>query len=165
MIEPLEIEDYGVLYIEDTGKIYDKNHKELTQYITGNTEYPRIRIQIKGKRKRFTVHRLVALAFLPNPDNLPTVNHIDGNKSNNTVSNLEWLSYQDNINHAFKNDLNHPNPGEENGQHILTEEEVLEIRSRYTGSRGEQTSLALEYGVSNITIFDIVHNKTWQHLL
>ena len=54
------------------------------------------------------VHRLVAMAFIPNPHNLPTVNHIDGNKHNNKVSNLEWVSYGDNNIHALSNGLRQP---------------------------------------------------------
>lgn len=57
---------------------------------------------------RFWVHRAVALAFLPNPDNLPQVNHKDGNKKNNRIENLEWCSARDNLLHAFKTGL-HPN--------------------------------------------------------
>ena len=55
---------------------------------------------------RTTVHRLVATHFIPNPMNLPTVNHKDGDKTNNDVSNLEWSSMGDNIRHSFKNGLN-----------------------------------------------------------
>ena len=55
----------------------------------------------KGKRKR-TVHRIVAETFIPNHDNLPQVNHIDGNKANNNVSNLEWVTPSQNLKHHFK---------------------------------------------------------------
>ncbi len=61
--------------------------------------------RVKIQNKLTPVHRLVALAFIPNPDNLPQVNHIDGNKSNNLASNLEWCSASQNMIHAVKNGL------------------------------------------------------------
>lgn len=57
-------------------------------------------------KRNYLVHRLVATHFLPNPNNLPQVNHKDGNKSNNASTNLEWVTVQDNILHAYKNNLN-----------------------------------------------------------
>lgn len=56
-----------------------------------------------GKSKKEFIHRLVALAFIPNPNNLPQVNHIDENKQNNCVDNLEWVSIKDNANHGTRN--------------------------------------------------------------
>jgi hypothetical protein len=60
---------------------------------------------IDGKAKHFYVHRLVAATFLPNPNNYQEINHIDGNKKNNNVSNLEWCSRSDNLRHAYKTGL------------------------------------------------------------
>ena len=65
--------------------------------------YIRAMLQRSGIRKMYNVHRIVAISFIPNPLNLPQVNHIDGNKSNNNVGNLEWVSVSENGTHAFLN--------------------------------------------------------------
>ena len=67
--------------------------------------YRRIVLMKEGVKIRYMCHRLVALAFIPNPENKPNINHIDGNKSNNIVSNLEWCTPSENSLHAFKTGL------------------------------------------------------------
>lgn len=61
-----------------------------------------------GSNNTITIHRLVATAFIPNPENKPTVNHIDGDKNNNCASNLEWATHKENNNHAYDLGLNKP---------------------------------------------------------
>ena len=67
--------------------------------------YKCVQLHINGKYKWEKVHRLVAMAFVPNPESKPQVNHIDGNKSNNNVLNLEWCNQSYNTKHAYKNNL------------------------------------------------------------
>lgn len=70
---------------------------------TNHNGYPHVNLCVNGKMKRFQVHRLVAMAFIPNPDNLPCVNHKDENKSNNHVENLEWCTQKYNNNYGTAN--------------------------------------------------------------
>lgn len=70
--------------------------------------YVYVTLKANGKNRNVTVHRIVAEAFIPNPNDLPEVNHIDGNKSNNSVWNLEWCSKSQNLKHATDNHLNIP---------------------------------------------------------
>ena len=67
--------------------------------------YQHVTLQINGKPKRFRVHRLVAEAFIPNPENKPYVNHIDGNRQNNNINNLEWVTPAENTQHAVNTGL------------------------------------------------------------
>ena len=89
----VDIKGYeGRYQISDTGQVwscYKKGFMSLTQ----RAGYPWVILYKDGKQKGFSVHRLVAEAFLPNPDNLPIVNHKDENKMNNNVDNLEWCSH------------------------------------------------------------------------
>jgi len=77
----------------------------LNPYRIKNNKYSIVTISIKGKRKSKSIHRLVAEAFIPNPENKPQVNHIDGNKQNNSISNLEWVYAKENVQHSIKNKL------------------------------------------------------------
>lgn len=67
---------------------------------TTKDNYQRITLMKEGVKTRYQAHRLVALAFIPNPENKPCINHIDGNKSNNVVTNLEWCTPSENMTHA-----------------------------------------------------------------
>jgi hypothetical protein len=88
------------------GKGYIKSSGKLLKQGTNQKGYPIVYLSKNSKSKTITVHRLVAKAFIENPSDKPQVNHIDGNKKNNNVSNLEWCSNQENQLHAVINKLN-----------------------------------------------------------
>lgn len=88
------------------GEIYGGIKKSKLKSTVDNYGYVRISLQTKsGKWKMFSVHRLVATKYIPNPQNKPIVNHIDGNKLNNNVNNLEWCTDSENKIHAYKHNL------------------------------------------------------------
>ena len=91
--------------ISSLGKIRNLQGKVLKTYIQ-NSGYEQIKINYQGLHIHKSIHRLVAEAFIPNPLNKEYVNHIDGNKLNNTVDNLEWCTNSENILHARKTGLN-----------------------------------------------------------
>jgi len=86
------------------GDIIGKYNKKLSPKDNGKG-YKTIGIHFDNKVKYEYIHRLIAIHFIPNPENKPCVNHIDGNKSNNSVDNLEWVSYSENVKHAYNNNL------------------------------------------------------------
>ena len=79
--------------------------KLLKQNRTSTSDYAYVKLTVKDKTTQHSVHRLVAKAFIPNPENKPTVNHIDGNKLNNNACNLEWNTYSENLKHAHSTGL------------------------------------------------------------
>lgn len=111
------------------------------------------------QRKTFLVHRLVAETFIPNPENKPTVNHIDGNKTNNCINNLEWATSHEQSVHSFANGLNYARKGEEANRAILTWNDVHFIRNNYpTYSVAE---LANKYNITKECIYAILYNYNW----
>lgn len=92
-----------------------KKEKNLKCY---GKKYKMIKLTINNKRKDFYVHRLVAETFIPNPNNYSCINHINGNKKDNSVKNLEWCTYKHNIKEAFRLGLSNNKKGKENGRSI-----------------------------------------------
>lgn len=105
------------------------DEKILTQNIT-NWGYCKVALYKNGARKYYKVHRLVAEAFIPNPNNKEQINHIDGNKLNNNVNNLEWNTRIENMNHARINGLCGNNT---DSNYILLKDNNGKIISQYDG--------------------------------
>jgi len=91
---------------EDIYRIINGEYHKLSKWID-NTGYYQVVFRINGKRKYVRVHRLIAETLIPNPKCLKQVNHIDGNKLNNNISNLEWVSNAENTQYGYDNNLYH----------------------------------------------------------
>lgn len=126
----------------------------------------------RGFTKAVLVNRVIALRYLPNPLNLPQVNHIDGEKQHNYLRQptaeliakwgefqLEWSSGSDNERHAHRTGLK-TGRGSSNSNAVLSADQVLEIRA----SADPATDLAARYGVSRSTIMNILNRRTWAHI-
>lgn len=135
---------------------------QILKPIKARNDYLQANLFVNGKNKLSRIHRLVAQAFIPNPDSKPMVNHKDGDKSNNNVSNLEWCTRQENEEHASKNGLKAF--GERQALSKLTEKQVLEIRAKHISTLMSYNILAKEYGVAQTTVHNIVNRKTWKHI-
>ena len=85
------------------GRIFSLIKNRFLKFSYSNTtEYLTVLLSNKKIKKQKLVHRVIAETFIPNPKNKPCVNHIDGNKLNNNIKNLEWVTYSENMQHAFK---------------------------------------------------------------
>ena len=168
------------IVIEKKGKLFDFTNKyEISNLgrvrnckrgniLTPNKSrgYLEIRLCKDGKMEAFYVHRLVATAFIDNPNNLPEVNHKDFDKTNNTIENLEWISREDNVKHACndeykmkerKQKLSEANKGKNKGKKY-TEEHKHKISEAKRGSKNPNATkvLCVETGM----VFDCIKDAS-----
>lgn len=127
-----------------------------------------IRLGLNGKHHQ--LHRIVSITFIPTDNYKLDVNHKDGNKLNNRVDNLEWITRSQNCQHAYDNNLSKrrfghkDSVGSKNSMSIVTEELVKEIRSKYKTGNYTYQKLGEEYNIHLATIGYIIQRKTWKHV-
>lgn len=162
------------------GKVYNKfevsNFGKLRNAITGHiyklciskTGYWQVCVSLGSRqnKKVFKIHKAVAEAFINNPEHKPFVNHIDGNKLNNNINNLECVTASENTIHAYQHGLTEAQRGEKCGTRKLTEDDVKYIREHYTPKDKTYGSkiLAKKFGVSHSTISRAYYGGAWKHI-
>lgn len=171
------VKDFELFYeVSDKGRVRSldrvdsmNRHKKgvLKSPCNNGRGYMCVNLKAHGKQKQKSIHRLVAEAFIPNPDNLPEVNHKDGNKANNCVDNLEWCTASHNKKHAFRTGLNKQRKGLNNPHHKLSKEAVLHIREKAKpyDKNYSYAKLAKKFNVSEPTIKKVAWGESYVSLL
>ncbi len=168
-----DVKGYEGLYkISENGDVMSSNYKQsnkpglLTPSVTG-IGYVFYRLAKNRKRKCFYAHRLVAEHFISKhsqPETLE-VNHLDGDKTNNQISNLEWCTHSENVKHSFDSGLRITAYKKHYGSRQLTEEEVVKIREVYKNENIKMSHLAKKYGVSIPSIHNVIRRNTYKNVL
>jgi hypothetical protein len=156
-------------YVSNTGLLKTTNWKNTGKekiMSPDNSEgYMRTVIVLNSVKKSIRVHRLVAEVFIPNPLNKEYVNHKNGIKNDNRVENLELVTHQENITHAYKELNVRILRGSEIGNAKIDERIAKEIKDSYIpNKRGFRKEMAVKYGVSESLIKCIVSGRTWKHI-
>lgn len=170
----------GLYWVDDKGNVITKNWRNtkreaILRPATDNKGYLRVALMKNGKLHTLKVHRIVAQAFIPNPENKPQVNHKNGIKKDNTVENLEWCTVKENARHAVKNGLWDMKiagwnkgittlKGSEIGTALLKEDQVIQIKTKFKPRIYTRKMLAKEFNVTEACIADIIRGKSWKHI-
>lgn len=146
--------------------MFRKRREKILDMKLDKDGYFKVRPCKNGKARTFFVHRLILLAFVPNPNSLPQINHKDGNKINNNINNLEWCNSSQNMLHSYVNHLHkiENKRGESSSVSILKEKEVLEIRRLWDSNLYTQKDLASKFKTEQSNISRIVNKIYWSHI-
>jgi hypothetical protein len=147
-----------------SNRSYCRKQKELRQYVN-RRGYKTVKLYDgNAKGVMFTVHRIVALTFLENLNNYKEVNHIDYDKFNNSVENLEWCTRSHNVRHSYVTKDPTKYKGSGNKMSKLTEEQVIQMREDRKTGNFTYKQLAEKYSVGLTLVGYIINNKVWRHV-
>jgi hypothetical protein len=145
----------GIFEVSSKGQMRRKGKDVPLKQLLNKKGYYAVATKPSGRyglNKTFRVHREVAKAFIPNPDGKPQVNHKDGVKINNNVSNLEWATASENVRHALEHGLNVPRYGDDNSQSKISDSSVLQAYLEYNSSTKSLREIARPLGVCHQTL-------------
>ena len=168
-----DIEGYEKLYaITSFGRVWSYPKQHGTRFWNGrwmklrveSNGYQRVQLSKKNLRIKYSIHRLVAKAFITNPLGKDQVNHINGVKTDNNVENLEWMNASEQMIHAIDNGLKVIHRGEEVRNSKLTKKDIIYIRKRYSFGGITMQILADKFNVHVPQISRIINRKRWAHV-
>lgn len=145
------IKKYPNYFVTKEGLVFSSKTNKFLKFSYDQQGYQRVGLYVGNyKTKTIKVHRLVAESFIENIENKKDVNHIDGNKSNNNVSNLEWCTRSENIKHAFKIGLKIITDRQINGVKIRFSKKVLDTKTGIVYESLKEASIDLEIKYSTL---------------
>ena len=157
------IDDVETNYaVSNTGLVKNIKRNFILSPVTNNKGYLGVAIYINGKEHKKLVHRLVTIAFVPNLDGKPYVNHKDANKQNNYYRNLEWCTQKENIQHASR--LGLMSPGTDHYSNIHTDEQIHDVCKLLEKGDLSMVQIAEVTGVTFGVIAAIKDGRTWVHI-
>lgn len=140
-----------------------KSGRVLKTSLNNITGYRFVHIKINNKRKHLLVHRLIAITFIPNPENKRCVNHKNSIRDDNRLVNLEWATHSENVKYGFKYGFAISRKGIECNLSKLKENDVVLIRDLHKhGFR--QNHISKLMNLSTATVFNIIKRNTWKHV-
>jgi hypothetical protein len=176
---PVPIEPYTEFYeVSTEGRVRSKDRvvterntlkkriskgRIITPKRSGN--YLGVSLFAGEQSERFYIHRLVALTFIQNPEEKPCVNHKNRNREDNTVSNLEWVTYKENTEHMYtlKDWETNPVKGTDHHDARFNDEQIRKLRLEWKPG-DKTTKIAKHYNVTPRTIYKILSGDTWKHI-
>lgn len=153
----------GCYEVSDKGRVRSLYFNKILKPNMNDRGYLDVALCKNRQYKHFRINRLVAMTFIPNPNNLSQVNHKDGDKQNNCVDNLEWCTQAYNNLHANRTGLRRFVRGENSPHHKLTWEIVRAIRCDYANGM-RQVDICRKYNLIKSVVHNIVKNKTWEEI-
>jgi hypothetical protein len=157
-----DIQGYESQYeISNLGRVRNKNKDCFVCIKTGKVGYNVVNLWKYNEYKTFYIHRLTAIHFIDNPKGLDEVNHLDGNKLNNSISNLEWVTTGENVRHAISTGLTPLGDRRKNAK--LSNADALEIY-RLSHSGILASIIAEMFNISKTQVYQIKNKKEWRHI-
>lgn len=150
-------EDYSVSMC---GKVKSNRRNRLLSIITRRDGYKELGIRADKKKYIMLVHRLVAMTYIPNPDNKPCVNHLDSDRGNNSVENLEWCTYKENLEHASGKGRLVGKKGETSSSAVMSNE-TCHLICKEIEKGVKLKAISDKYGINIKTISNIKNGKRW----